>query len=329
MTSAIAAAVAAAVQRPASAVGSRQSVARVVGSFVGDPPTIRLAAKRSDTTNVFRLCDTLVENLLRSQEVVLSANGVRSALAVMELCALASKELNTVSGFLPGFGCLAFRLEKASAGPRRNVRIDNVPELASERGGTLRARVARLLDLPPPSPPGAPLVLVSRDSDPEELARFLTSRLRQQQHDDLSVEAISSGVAKIRSDDGAITVDPKPALAHPPEDIEKKMLVATVRLVGEGAANRLVRATIAAETVLRREMAAAAKESDDGGSQHVGSRAPRKDFGRLAVSPDLGVSLSGAGLHRQELLASIFWWSRPAPLLPNPAPPTLRLYWDK
>ena len=106
-------------------------------------------------------CARVVAELRRAPEVEIHALGVAAAEHALHVCAVASPELRKASGFLPGFGRLALRLD----------RYDAPPEFARH---TLAATLGRLVDLPEPA--GRPL-LMSRSAEAEEAGEWLARAL--------------------------------------------------------------------------------------------------------------------------------------------------------
>merc|ERR1712039_467105 len=58
-----------------------------------------------------------VSELRRWPQLQLNTKGASAALSALRVCALASQHLNRTNGFLPGFGCFAFRVEQYQAPP--------------------------------------------------------------------------------------------------------------------------------------------------------------------------------------------------------------------
>eukprot|EP00444_Apocalathium_aciculiferum_P026844 CAMPEP_0183443674 /NCGR_PEP_ID=MMETSP0370-20130417/92635_1 /TAXON_ID=268820 /ORGANISM="Peridinium aciculiferum, Strain PAER-2" /LENGTH=290 /DNA_ID=CAMNT_0025633763 /DNA_START=39 /DNA_END=908 /DNA_ORIENTATION=- len=140
----------------------------------GGPPLRRLVQDASDKSvavpivalpakgDIYAPVDGVVQGLLRVPLVQLrtTAGGAAVACRALRICSLAAQDLQKASGYLPGFGRLALRIDRYEASSHNLV-----------------ATIGRLIDTPSQQDVDKMLVM-RRDTDVETLAEVLAERMR-------------------------------------------------------------------------------------------------------------------------------------------------------
>ncbi|CAE8599010.1 unnamed protein product, partial [Polarella glacialis] len=132
-------------------------------------------------TSIFGHCEALVRHLQKDTEVLLKAGGPGTSEKLLRVIALASADLQKASGYLPGFGRIALRLDRYEAA------------VHSTSPSSISGVIARLLEAPV-SAVGQSIVF-RKDADSSEMGRELAVLIRGEGDGLRSAEVRSVGDA--------------------------------------------------------------------------------------------------------------------------------------